>query len=210
VSDPHPVPPAGGFPVLSDADRRANLEATLSLAPDPDDLWVFAYGSLMWRPAFEPAAEAWAALPDHRRAFCFWTVVARGTPERPGLGLGLLEAAGSRCTGSIQRVPRRGRDAALWALWQREMYSGIYAPSWVEVAVDGGTRPVLAFVADPSHPQYAGPLEPEAQAAIIARATGKYGPCHEYLARTVESLEQLGVSEPELEALLARVRRHLA
>jgi len=207
-----PVPRAA-FPVLSDDEKRASLAETLAAAPDLSDISVFAYGSLMWRPAFPTTATVRATLAGHRRSFCFWTVLARGTPERPGLGLGLVEVEQGQCSGMVQKLPQAGRarDEALWALWQREMYSGVYRPRWVEVETDdGGRAPSLAFVADPGHPQYVEPLDPDVMADIMVAAHGKYGPCHEYLAMMVDKLGEHGVREAELDDLLARVTVRLA
>lgn len=207
-SGPLPVRVAP-FPPLSPAERARSLRETLAAAPRPEEIWVFAYASLIWRPCFEASARRTAYLPECRRAFCIWTVEARGRPERPGLGLG-LEAGGPGCHGVALRVPRAGARESLRRLWEREMLTGVYAPRWMSAHAARGRLAVLAFVADPGHPQYAGGLDDEARAACIARARGTLGPCLEYLERSVEALEAAGIADPELALMLARVRRQRA
>ena len=196
----------GPFPPLSPAVRARSLRETLAAAPRPDAIWVFACASLIWRPCFKASARRNAYLPECRRAFCVWTVEARGRPERPGLGLG-LEEGGPGCHGVALRVPRARVRESLRRLWEREMRTGVYAPRWRSAHVARGRQAVLAFFADPGHPQYAGGLGDEARAACIARARGVLGSCLEYLERTVEALEAAGIADPELARMLARVRR---
>lgn len=197
-------PDPGLFPKLSDDARRQSREETLAQAPEPGDIWVFAYGSLMWNPCFEPAERAPARLDGYERRFNFWTVVARGTPERPGLGLG-IEAAAGECHGIAYRLHSDRLEEEGEAIWEREMYSGVYRPRWLSIDTDAGARPALAFVTVPGHPQYAPGLTLDEQAEIIARAHGKYGPCSEYLAGVVREMSRLGVREPELERLKEKV-----
>ena len=195
----------GPFPPLSPAERARSLRETLAAAPRPDDLWVFAYASLLWRPCFEASARRNAFLPEHRRAFCIWTVEARGRPERPGLGLG-LERGGAGCHGVALQVPRRRTCESLCRLWEREMLTGVYAPRWLGARTACGPQAVLAFVAAPGHPQYAGGLDDEERAACIARARGTLGSCLEYLERTVDALEAAGITDPDLAGMRDRVR----
>lgn len=195
-------------PVLSDAEKEASRVAALERRP-PGPLWVFGYGSIMWDPRFEAGETRVGTLCDHRRAFCFWTLISRGTHERPGLGLGLEQASGARCTGLAFSVPPAEEEAVSRALWQREMYSGIYRPDWVPVETDAGALTALTFVAEPDHPQYAGGFTADVQAEIIAGATGKNGPCAEYLALMVESLAACGVDDPAVTDLHTRVQARL-
>ncbi|MXY40873.1 MAG: gamma-glutamylcyclotransferase [Rhodospirillaceae bacterium] len=177
-------------------------------------VWVFGYGSLIWNPAFEPAERRRAVLHGWRRAFCFWTVSARGTPERPGLGLGLEAAPGARCGGVALRIAGATEAADLERLWAREMYTAVYRPAWVRLGPaespdgpDPAPPTALAFVIDPAHPQYCPPLGVDRQARIIAGAAGKFGPCADYLADMVAHLAEAGEPDAELQALLERVQR---
>ena len=204
VGDGHTL---GPFAELSDAARDRGRRETLAGLSTGDPLWVFGYGSLLWRPPFEPQARLPASVSGYRRRFRIWTVKARGTPACPGLGLG-LEPGDGGCDGVALRLSSRGRDAALEALWEREMLTGIYAPRWLEIATAEGSLIALAFVVDPAHPQYAGPLPIEQQAERIATAAGELGPCREYLASTVATLASLGIREPYLERLTSLVQAY--
>ena len=196
-----PVPP------LADAARRRSLREALARAPDPAGIRVFAYGSLMWNPCFEATARRVAVLHGYRRAFCIWTVHARGTPSRPGLGLALEPRAGASCAGVLFDLsPSLGADGLL-PLWEREMWTAVYRPQWVRVTVDNVRADALAFVVDPSQPQYAGDLPVAEQARYIAAAVGKFGSCRDYLAETVEALRAEGVPDADLEALFFEVEQ---
>lgn len=178
------------------------------MSPD-EDIWLFAYGSLIWNPCFDYDRALPAVLPGHRRNFSIWTAHARGTPDRPGLGLA-LEPGDGDCTGRLFRIDRKSRDAGLWAIWRREMATGIYHAEWLPVQTDAGEIRALCFVADLTHPQYAGNFSPGDAADIIARATGKFGSCADYLIETVSALTEMGHEDPELEALLALVNDRLS
>ncbi len=203
-----PLPrPIRTLPQLTPEQRTASIRRTLASAQG-EAIWVFAYGSLMWNPCFSHERRVPAKLTGYQRAFCFWSVLARGTPEAPGLGVGLL-GAGGICAGIAYRLEASDLDASLQAIWDREMSSGIYRPTWVSVDTDRGQLPAIAFVIDPSHPQYAPPMPADRQAEIIAAARGKFGPCHEYLSTMLEHLAELDVREPELESLMEGVRELL-
>lgn len=192
------------FRRLTDAMREESLRATLAAAPQGDEVWVFAYGSLMWNPGFPYVERRPGTLYGYRRRLSVWSSRARGTPEKPGLGLG-LEPGGGHCRGIVYRVDPKAIDEALKAIWEREMTTAIYQPHWIPVETDEGNVTAIAFVVDREHPQYAGTLPQHEMVAIIAEARGKYGPCREYLANTVRELAALGIDEPEFNALLSLV-----
>jgi len=199
------VAPRGPYRQLSPTDRIASLKATRAVGPPDDAIWVFGYASLMWRPCFQAVERREALLEGYARRCCIWTSLARGTPTRPGLALG-LEAAADSCRGVAFRLDPSQLDTALEALWEREMVTGIYEPHWLEMTTETGLITALAFVVDPSHRQYAGELPRAAAATVIAGAHGKFGSCRDYLASTVESLQDSGHPDPELEALLDAVQ----
>lgn len=212
ASDGIPWPAAQAQP-LDAAALAASRAAAMRHRP-AGPVWVFGYGSLIWNSAFAPAERRRAVLHGYRRAFCFWTVSARGTPERPGLGLGLEAAPGACCRGVALRIAAATETADLERLWAREMYSAVYRPVWVPLLPAGtpeGPDPApftaLAFVADPAHPQYCPPLSQMQQARIIAGASGQFGRCSDYLATMVAHLDEAGEPDAELEALLERVRQ---
>ena len=121
--------------------------------------------------------ERWAAtLVDYRRSFCVWSLVSRGTPERPGLALGLEACPGAECRGIAFRLKLESAESELEATWRREMYTAIYQPKWLNVATDAGVVAAIAFAVDPGHPQHAAGLGPQDTAAIILQRSGKTGP----------------------------------
>jgi cation transport protein ChaC len=191
---------------LSEEALARNMADTMADAPTTEDLWLFAYGSLIWSPCFAPAETRPGMLPGYRRAFNIWTIHTRGTPEQPGLGLGL--EPGEACNGVLLRISPETRTQDLDAIWRREMYSNIYRPCWLPVECDDGARTALCFVTDESHPQYAAAMASEAAAPLIARAEGAFGPCRDYLYNLLQVLDSHGIEEPGLAALAALVRTH--
>ncbi len=212
---PHPVGPIPRFRELTPEARQATLDATLADRPPGQPLWVFAYGSLMWRPCFRHREQRLARLPGYHRDYTIWTVIGRGSPDYPGLGLALdhLDDPGHPgCPGIAFRLDETPGviEPDLAALWDREMLTGIYAPQWLPLRTAQGPLSAIAFVVRRDHDQYAGQIALEDRAAIIAWACGKFGPCADYLARTVEALAEAGAPDAELEALLERVEGILA
>ncbi|MFK7945643.1 MAG: gamma-glutamylcyclotransferase [Paracoccaceae bacterium] len=171
------------------------------------DLWVFGYGSLMWKPGFEFLERRIARLDGFARRFTLTSRHYRGTPERPGLVLGLDWAPHASCTGVAFRIcPTREREVRDY-LVERELVSYAYFETRYPLALDDGRSvDALCYVVDRSHPQYAGSLTETEQATIIREAVGPSGPNKEYLENTLAHLQELGIPDPDLEALLARVR----
>lgn len=198
-----PNTPRTPVPPLSDAARADSLRETLAAAPSQSEVWVFAYGSLIWDPCFTASDRRAVTLTSHRRAFNVWSMLARGTPEQPGLGLGL--EPGGTCTGLAFLLNDTNLQTDLAALWAREMHSGIYVPEWLTVTADSGPFTALCFVADTSHAQYAGVLQDDDVAAVIASAEGKFGSCRDYLASTVQALDAHGFPDAALQSMLDRV-----
>ena len=181
--------------------------------PASDHFWVFGYGSLMWNPGFEHLERRKAVLPGYRRDFALQSVRYRGTPDSPGLVLGLDHAPGESCTGIAFRVCR-SREAEVRAyLHAREMVTRSYfeVACPVTLLCEGELRgdPVeaTAYVLDRTHPQYAGGLGPERQAEIIATAEGPAGSNADYLHNTVAHLAEIGVDDPWLVYLDRMVRQ---
>lgn len=192
-------------PPLPDPEAllRAIAEPVTRARPVPPrerDWWVFAYGSLMWNPGFAHREARPALLRGYHRRFCVYSLRYRGTPERPGLVLGL--APGGACRGMAFRVPAEQGEAVLDYLWEREMVTGVYRPRWLRVATPDGTLEALSFVADPEHDQYCR-LEPAHTAALIRQGIGQRGPCREYLVNTDRHLRELGVRDRMLGRLIA-------
>jgi cation transport protein ChaC len=188
---------------LNDEQLSASLAATLARKPKGAGWWIFAYGSLLWNPLFPVAEMRPARLRGLHRRFCLWSLAARGTPERPGLVLG-LERGGS-CLGVAMRLPAPLALDELHLLWRREMVVGSYVPSWVTLDAGGRTLHALTFVVRRDHPQYAGKLSLAQQADVFSCAGGAFGTCADYLERTRVALVAHGIVDPYLEALAAEV-----
>ena len=171
-----------------------------------DPLWVFAYGSLLWDPGFSPTEAVTADLPGYARSFCMLSIHHRGTEAEPGLVLALDAQTGAVCTGVALRVAEAEADAVLAMLRERELISSAYHERWVQVRLpDGRQITALTYVIVPAHRQYC-QFDPEAQAQMIARAQGGRGSNRDYLFNTAAHLVQLGIADPELTALVTRVR----
>lgn len=197
-----------GFRALTEAELAASLEATLQAPGAPGDIWVFAYGSLIWNPAFHFTDQRIGILHGYHRRFCLWTHLGRGSPEAPGLILA-LEPGGS-CRGVVYRIAADAVASELEIIWRREMVGGSYAPRWVDVRTSAGKLRALAFTMDRANARYAGRLSDEIVAAAIAKATGRLGPCSEYLFNTVAHLAALGIHDRPLERLRDRVVQRCA
>jgi cation transport protein ChaC len=174
------------------------------MVEDGGEHWVFGYGSLMWRPGFAFVERRGAVLHGRRRAFCIYSVHHRGTPARPGLVLGL--APGGSVRGAAYRVADADWPQVYAYLREREQPTETYFEAWREIRFsDGGRVPALVFLSDVHHAQWAGALDLEAQARLIAGATGLSGRNIDYLRDLVAHLRQDGVTDRLMERLLARV-----
>lgn len=169
-------------------------------------LWIFGYGSLLWNPGFAPAEAVAARLDGYRRSFCMLSIHHRGTEAEPGLVLALDAAPGERCSGLALRVAAGEEAGVLAALRERELISSAYVEREVPLALaDGREVAALAYIVDPGHRQYCR-FDLDRQAEMIAAATGGRGPNHEYLFNTAAHLAELGLGDPELDALVGKVR----
>jgi glutathione-specific gamma-glutamylcyclotransferase len=171
------------------------------------DLWVFGYGSLMWRPGFEFSEQAPAALIGAHRSLCVYSFHHRGTMEKPGLVLGLDE--GGACRGIVFRVPPEKRELTIAYLREREQVTDVYVETTKPVSLlDGSGRELeaLCYIADRGHPQYAGRLSLETRASLVRAAAGRSGNNVDYVLNTVRHLEEAGIDDVELMALAARLR----
>jgi cation transport protein ChaC len=195
---------AGYHFFLSAEERAASLREALSRYAPDEEAWIFAYGSLMWNPALEYAETIPCHVEGWRRSFCFWTPLGRGTPERPGLMLALEK--GGECKGIAYRLAPHQRESELTILWNREMLAGIYVPQWVPTTLqDGRTVTAVTFVVDPGHCQYCGDLPLDKVAHHLAFAEGRRGTNRDYLANTAAHARALGIHDPYIEDMVARV-----
>jgi len=168
------------------------------------DVWIFGYGSLMWDPGFAYSEARSALLRGYHRSFCVYSTQYRGTPERPGLVLGLDR--GGACRGIAFRVPAADVEAALHYLWEREMGHGTYRLREVSVETAEGTVRARAFVVDRKMPHYAGRLSLDETVRLIFQGIGGRGSCRQYLENTVCELKKLGLIDGPMHRLEERVR----
>ncbi|MCA3511112.1 MAG: gamma-glutamylcyclotransferase [Rhodobacter sp.] len=171
-------------------------------------LWIFGYGSLIWNPGFPVADRHIARLDGWHRSFCMRSIHHRGSVEAPGLVLALDRQEGARCDGVALAVEPGHEDATIAVLRERELVSSAYLEARLPVTLrQGGQVTALVYVIDPDHDQYCGGLPPEEQARIIARSVGGRGSNRDYLLNTAEHLSSLGICDPDLVWLAARVRQ---
>ncbi len=172
----------------------------------PRDLWVFAYGSLMWRPDFPFLERHSGRLVGAHRALCIFSHVHRGTPEKPGLVLGLDH--GGACRGIAYRVAAENREETIAYLRTREQTTMAYREVTRTVWLDGTPArrvAALCYVANRSHPQYAGRLSVDEQLSYIRQGHGRSGTNPDYVVATVRALEALGCHDRRLHALAQRL-----
>ena len=168
-------------------------------------MWVFGYGSLMWNPDFEYEERRIGMLRGYHRSFCIFSHQYRGTPEKPGLVLGLDR--GGCCRGMAYRIHAKSAEDARKKLWEREMTRNTYHPRQVHVSTDKGVVEALAFVVRRDHPQYAGKLPTETLVRCVMQGAGGRGTCREYLANTVKHLEEMGLDDGPLHDLMKLVEQ---
>ena len=198
IAVPHPTP-------LSASQLEASIDAALAAWNKRSDLWLFAYGSLMWNPSFPFRERISAHVFGYHRSFCLWSRINLGTPEKPGLVLALTR--GGSCRGFAYRIARDRIRSVMPELWQREMLFGSYRPSWLPCHLPDRIVPALAFVINPQASGFTGRMCEVHRVRSIANAAGRYGTAAEYLFRTVESLDALGIVDGKLHALADKVRR---
>ena len=193
-----------GARLMSDAERDAQVRDMLVRAPVPGRVWVFAFGSLIWNPAFAFAERQPARIHGFHRKFSLWSRAGRGSPDRPGLMLS-LEAGGS-CAGVAYRLAPGTEATELDAIWQREMLALAYRPVWTVARTPEGREPVIAFTANRAHERYAPGLDTDTIARTLASGVGPMGRACDYLFDTVAHLRTLGIHDRRLEAIEAKVR----
>lgn len=184
--------------------RRAGRTDERVLAVDMDEFWVFGYGSLMWNPGFAFEEKRQALISGYRRALCVRSWVHRGSPEAPGLVLGLDR--GGSCRGMAFRVSPSGREDVIAYLRERELVTHVYMERTVAIRfADGRRAPALTYVADRKHRQYAGALSAHQAAGIVATSFGQSGPNTDYVFNTLAHLKEMGIRDHWLEDVAALV-----
>lgn len=170
----------------------------------PEGVWVFAYGSLLWRPGFAYDEMQDARLRGYHRSLCVYSFVHRGTPECPGVVLGLDR--GGSCRGRAYRVAPAREAEVLEYLDQRELVTAVYQRRRLCLDTPRGRLPAWCYVVRREHAQYAGRLEVERLIELIRQGRGISGDCADYVVSTVDHLEEMGILDGPLQELAMRVR----
>jgi cation transport protein ChaC len=193
---------------LSDAEIEASLRETLD-GKRAGDIWLFGYGSLMWKPDFAYVDRKTARVQGFHRSFCLWQKRYRGNRDNPNLMLAL--DAGGSCHGVAYRVAAPDVEAKIFAIWRRELIGNGYRPRWVSARTERGPVPAVAFIANRNNAErYTGRLPDEVVARYIAEACGEGGSGAEYLLETVLALEKLRIRDSRLWRLQRLVAGHLS
>lgn len=195
---PDPGPPAG-LTLSTDADFAQYVADILAGSDGSGQVWIFAYGSLIWKPACDFVEIRTGLLRGWHRAFCLgWNTRHRGSEEAPGLMLAL--DAGGSCKGVLYRLPADAVEDSLLRLVKREM--GVkpspFPPRWVDVLSEQGAVRALTFCIDRRSGRYVAGLTEEQVATVLARAVGHRGSMVEYLFNTVRHLEAMGIHDSHL------------
>ena len=193
-------------PSLQLRDPAALLAEAVDSWGGRDDLWVFGYASLIWRPEFEAAEQRPAMVHGWHRALEMRSRINRGTPQCPGLVFALVP--GGSCRGMAYRIERRRVRRELERLWEREMPTGVYDPKWLCSRTPQGPVTALGFTLSRSSPNHMGLVPDEQMLDILKTACGRYGSTLEYLLETASSLRRCGIRDREIERLVALAHRH--
>jgi cation transport protein ChaC len=173
---------------------------------EPADFWVFAYGSLIWNPGFAYKSREPARLVGYHRRYCIRSMVYRGTPERPGLVLGL--ETGGACEGVGYLVAGELHATTMQYLRERELVTAVYLETLVDiVGRDGASHRAYTYVADVGHPQHVRQDDFAALVDTIEGATGAAGPNYEYAINTWAKLAEFDISDPEVERVAEALMR---
>lgn len=200
-------------PILSDTPASAASRLRVRVhaqwhqqAAQGGGLWVFGYGSLIWRPDIDYDERRPARVFGWHRALAMWSSINRGTPERPGLVFAML--SGGSCSGVAYRVRASGLDATFAQLWAREMPNEVYDPRWLRCSTPDGTATALAFTLSRHSKAFTGPLRADQYADIFRHSRGRYGSTLDYARDTLVSLRAHGIEDRRLEALLRHAASH--
>jgi cation transport protein ChaC len=190
------------FQPLSEAELQASLQQTLAKNPG-QQIWLFAYGSLIWNPVVHFAERRVGTIHGFHRRFCLWTPLGRGTPDNPGLVLGLDR--GGSCRGIVYRMDSAIAETELQLVWRREMVVGSYIPRWVKVIDKKNIIYAITFVINKQHRSYTGSVPQDVIVQHIATAAGMLGSCADYLNQTIASLAEVDIHDRGLLLLQRQV-----
>ena len=203
-------PPPEGMRAATPDDHQATIDALLGPGRAGREVWVFAYGSLIWKPACDFVEMRNGLVHGWHRAFCLgWNTRFRGSDENPGLMLALDR--GGACNGVLYRLPPDRIDACMTALLEREMgwLPSAFPPRWVNARSGSRTIRALTFCIDRNSGRYVSGLDNAQIAAVLAKAVGDRGSMAQYLHATVQHLEQVGIHDPHLWQLQSLVAEQI-
>lgn len=180
------------------------VESLLAGWNGADDLWVFAYGSLIWRPSFDWVERRCVTLRGYHRSLCLWSHDHRGSPDVPGVVFGLNR--GGSCRGVAYRIAGQHVRDTFAALWAREMVTRAYVPRWVRCDNGADGIRALAFLLNRTCGEYTGDLPEDRLLGAIRQAVGMSGPCIEYVVQTHSALHDHGIHDKSLCNLVQRLR----
>jgi cation transport protein ChaC len=189
-------------PQLTHEQLMSSMQATMGRHKG-GPVWLFAYGSLIWRPECSSPQRVRARVHGYHRGLYLWSHEHRGTPELPGLVFGLDR--GGSCSGFAYRLPEDQLEASLYALWCREMPYPSYRPHWLSCRLEDGSQvQALGFVLERHLPSYAGNLPDAILNHVLESACGRYGTTRDYVEQTVHALRSHAMPDKNLEARLKR------
>lgn len=194
------------FKLVDDDWHRQSIASTFANWDGRSDVWIFGYGSLIWRPEFDFIESRIANVNGYHRSLCLWSRVNRGTPENPGLVFGL--DMGGQCQGKVFKISTNDLETTLINLWRREMPSASYIPSWLDCQTSAGPVSALAFTMNQKDSGYVPDLSLHQTVKIVLQGHGKYGACTDYVLETAKALESEGINDHKLSALAKELTLH--
>lgn len=183
---------------MTDEQRESNRQETLRGRLN-DDLWVIGCGSLTWDPSFLFNEVRFATVTGFRRRFCLYSILGRGSREKPGLMVAF--DPGDQAQSAAFRIARDDIDNETKIIWRREMLVGVYQPRFVSVRTAQGEIEALAFVANPKSPVYRPRVDADEAANLVANGEGFYGTCFEYVENLARQLSVFGINDPGVTSL---------
>ena len=168
--------------------------------PEHQDLWIFGYASLIWRPEFEASEAHLSRVHGWHRALNMWSRINRGSPQCPGLVFALLR--GGSCQGMVYRVPSGQAHEVLARLWEREMPLSVYEPRWLSCPTPHGRVRSLAVTLNRQHPSYTGQLSETRLREIFLHARGRFGSTRDYAEQTLKALQDIGIHDRALARMI--------
>ena len=201
------IPPETIVPSLSQLQKKESINQILKQRPRDRPVFVFGYGSLLWKTIVLFKGYEKAKLNGWSRKVCSWTMHARGTVKKPGLIFSLDKDKVGYCEGLVFELDETCLEQDLETLWEQEMHSNLYKPQWLPVSTQRGPCLAITFTINQNHSLYAGDIPNDEAADIISAATGVFGACADYFTKTTEVLRNLGLNDNRLEEIVLLIQQ---